>query len=90
MPTTKDELRQIITSSTDSVLSYISSPEGQSLVRKYLECVRKRNKFRTPNYTDMIVTLGLDGCTTVDEVSFCSAFVDREVISEYLGTVFVS
>lgn len=85
----KEAVQELRNSSTNSVISYISSPEGQYLVKKYLNCV-KRSKKLTPNYTDMLVTLDLDKSTTKDDVSFGSAFVDRGAITAYLGEVFAS
>lgn len=72
---------------TDSVLSFMSSPVGQEVVNRYFTYV-KRSKNRTPNYSDMLATLDLDRCTTKEEVSLGSSFVDRGVITSYLEEVF--
>ena len=85
----QEEINQKRNSSTNSVISYMSSPEGQFLLDKYFSCV-KRSKNHTPNYTDMLVTLDLDKSTTRDNVAFGSAFVDRGVVTSYLGRVFAS
>lgn len=71
---------------TNSVLSYIKSPEGRETVILYLKKrAASSGNLRSakPNYSEMLSMLDLQ--TTKDGVPFNSTYVNRSRITEEIG-----
>ncbi len=75
---------------TNSVLSYISSPDGQETVDSYFSRISEEDNLNSakPNYSNMLEVLGISQGTTRDGVTFGSCYVDRGVVTGVIRELF--
>lgn len=82
----KDEVRESLVlrkmNATNSVLSYIKSPEGRETVNNYLRKRKGNSLTAKPNYSEMLLMSDLQ--TTQDGINFNSIYVDRSIITKEL------